>query len=74
MGHGDSQAETYAYQSQPVQAHRENVIAQLALNYLAEGLTILLDGGREFSVDRLGGNQDGKTLSCRPLGIGFKCP
>jgi hypothetical protein len=27
MGHGDSQGETYAFRSQPVQAHRENVIA-----------------------------------------------
>jgi DeoR family transcriptional regulator, fructose operon transcriptional repressor len=45
MGHGDSHGETYAFQSQLVQAHRENVIAQLALNYIAEGLTILLDAG-----------------------------
>ena len=45
MGRGYFQGGTYAFQSQPVQAHRENVIAQVALNYLAEGLTILLGGG-----------------------------
>jgi DeoR/GlpR family transcriptional regulator of sugar metabolism len=44
MGHGDSQGGTYAFQSQPVQAHREKVIAQSALNYIAEGLITLLGG------------------------------
>ena len=37
--------ETYLSQSRLVQARRENAIAQLALNYVAEGLTILLDAG-----------------------------
>jgi len=45
LGQRDSNGETYAFQSQLVQAHRENAIAQLALNYIAEGLTILLDAG-----------------------------
>jgi DeoR/GlpR family transcriptional regulator of sugar metabolism len=45
MGHGNSHRETYAFQSQLAQANRENVIAQLALNHIAEGLTILLDAG-----------------------------
>jgi DeoR/GlpR family transcriptional regulator of sugar metabolism len=40
----DSNGETYSFRSQLVQA-RENAIAQLALNYIAEGLTILLDAG-----------------------------
>ena len=37
--------ETYLSESRLVQARRENAIAQLALNYVAEGLTILLDAG-----------------------------
>jgi len=41
----DSNGETYSSQSRLVQARRENAIAQLALNYIAEGLTILLDAG-----------------------------
>jgi DeoR/GlpR family transcriptional regulator of sugar metabolism len=45
LSHGDFNGETYAFQSQRVQACRENAIAQLALNYIAEGLTILLDAG-----------------------------
>jgi DeoR/GlpR family transcriptional regulator of sugar metabolism len=45
LEHRNSNGETCAFQSQLVQAHRENVIAQLALNYIAEGLTILLDAG-----------------------------
>jgi DeoR/GlpR family transcriptional regulator of sugar metabolism len=36
---------TYSSQSRLVQARRENAIAQLALNYIAEGLTIFLDAG-----------------------------
>jgi DeoR/GlpR family transcriptional regulator of sugar metabolism len=45
LSHRDFNGETYAFQSQRVQARRENAIAQLALNYIAEGLTILLDAG-----------------------------
>ena len=41
----DSNGETHSFQSRFVQARRENAIAQLALNYIAEGLTILLDAG-----------------------------
>jgi DeoR/GlpR family transcriptional regulator of sugar metabolism len=40
---GESNGETDLFQSRLVQARRENAIAQLALNYIAEGLTILLD-------------------------------
>jgi DeoR/GlpR family transcriptional regulator of sugar metabolism len=43
--HGNSHGETCLSQSRLVQARRENAIAQLALNYIAEGLTILLDAG-----------------------------
>jgi DeoR/GlpR family transcriptional regulator of sugar metabolism len=45
LRHSDSNGETYSFQSRLVQARRENAIAQLALNYIAEGLTILLDSG-----------------------------
>ena len=45
LRHRDSNGETYSFQSRVVQARRENAIAQLALNYIAEGLTILLDAG-----------------------------
>jgi DeoR family transcriptional regulator, fructose operon transcriptional repressor len=50
----DSNGETYSLQirfnirlfdNPHVQARRENAIAQLALNYIAEGLTIFLDAG-----------------------------
>jgi DeoR/GlpR family transcriptional regulator of sugar metabolism len=41
----DPDGETYSFQSRLVQARREDAIAQLALNYIAEGLTILLDAG-----------------------------
>jgi DeoR family transcriptional regulator, fructose operon transcriptional repressor len=43
--HSDGNEETYSFQSRLVQARRENAIAQLALNYITEGLTILLDCG-----------------------------
>jgi DeoR family transcriptional regulator, fructose operon transcriptional repressor len=43
--HRDSNGETCSSQGRLVQARRENAIAQLALNYIAEGLTILLDAG-----------------------------
>lgn len=45
LTHRDSNGETYSSQSRVVQARRENAIAQLALNYIAEGLTIFLDAG-----------------------------
>src|ERR1700760_1302874 len=45
LRHSVSNGETYSFQSRLVQARRENAIAQLALNYIAEGLTILLDAG-----------------------------
>src|SRR5258705_213137 len=45
LRHGNSNGETHSFQSRLVQARRENAIAQLALNYIAEGLTILLDAG-----------------------------
>jgi len=45
LRHRDSNGETYSFQSRLVQERRENAIAQLALNYIAEGLTILLDAG-----------------------------
>ena len=41
----DASGQTYSSRSRLVQARRENEIAQLALNYIAEGLTILLDAG-----------------------------
>jgi DeoR/GlpR family transcriptional regulator of sugar metabolism len=41
----DSNGATNSPQSRLVQARRENAIAQLALNYIADGLTILLDAG-----------------------------
>jgi DeoR/GlpR family transcriptional regulator of sugar metabolism len=41
----DSNGTTNSPQSRLVQARRENAIAQLALNYIADGLTILLDAG-----------------------------
>jgi predicted transcriptional regulator len=97
----DPDGETYSFQSRLVQARREDAIAQLALNYIAEGLTILLDAGSttlslaralrsNFQTLRIitnsipaalelsktnykilltggeVGDQDGKTLSCRP--------
>lgn len=40
-----SNGEPYSSPARLVQARRENVIAQLALNYITEGLTILLDAG-----------------------------
>src|ERR1700719_2438067 len=45
LRHSDSNGEIYSSQSRLVQARRENAIAQLALNYIAEGLTIFLDAG-----------------------------
>ena len=45
LPHRDSNGETYSFQSRSVHARRENAIAQLALNYIAEGFTILLDAG-----------------------------
>jgi DeoR/GlpR family transcriptional regulator of sugar metabolism len=45
LKHGNANGETSSSQSRLVQARRENEIAQLALNYIAEGLTILLDAG-----------------------------
>src|ERR1700722_12487665 len=45
LRHTNSNGRTYSCQSRLVQARRENAIAQLALNYIAEGLTILLDAG-----------------------------
>jgi DeoR/GlpR family transcriptional regulator of sugar metabolism len=45
LRHTHSNGETYSAQSLLVQARRESAIAQLALNYIAEGLTILLDAG-----------------------------
>jgi len=45
LRHSDSHGETYSSQSRLVQARREDAIARLALNYIAEGLTILLDAG-----------------------------
>jgi DeoR/GlpR family transcriptional regulator of sugar metabolism len=45
LRHTNSNGGTCSSQSRLVQARRENVIAQLALNYIAEGLTILLDAG-----------------------------
>src|SRR6202162_6247741 len=45
LTHKDSNGEIYSSQSRLVQARRENAIAQLALNYIAEGLTIFLDAG-----------------------------
>jgi DeoR family transcriptional regulator, fructose operon transcriptional repressor len=41
----NSHDETYSPQSRLAQVRREDVIARLALNYIAEGLTILLDAG-----------------------------
>jgi DeoR/GlpR family transcriptional regulator of sugar metabolism len=45
LRHGDSDGETDSSQRRLLQTRRENAIAQLALNYIAEGLTILLDAG-----------------------------
>ena len=45
LRHRDSNGETCSSQSRLAQVRRENVIAQLALNYIAEGLTIFLDAG-----------------------------
>jgi DeoR/GlpR family transcriptional regulator of sugar metabolism len=45
LRHRSCNAETCLSQSRFVQARRENAIAQLALNYIAEGLTIFLDAG-----------------------------
>jgi DeoR/GlpR family transcriptional regulator of sugar metabolism len=43
--HRNSNGESCLSQGQFVRARRENAIAQLALNYIAEGLTIFLDAG-----------------------------
>jgi DeoR/GlpR family transcriptional regulator of sugar metabolism len=43
--HRNLNGDTYSSQSALDQARREDAIAQLALNYIAEGLTILLDAG-----------------------------
>ncbi len=43
LRHRDSNGETYSCHSRLLQARRENTIVQLALNYIAEGFTILLD-------------------------------
>jgi DeoR family transcriptional regulator, fructose operon transcriptional repressor len=45
LRHRNSNGAIHSSQSRLVQARRENAIAQLALNYIAEGLTILLDAG-----------------------------
>jgi DeoR/GlpR family transcriptional regulator of sugar metabolism len=45
LRHSDSNSETYSSQSRLIQTRRENAIAELALNYIAEGLTIFLDAG-----------------------------
>jgi DeoR/GlpR family transcriptional regulator of sugar metabolism len=45
LKHGDPNDGNCSFQSRLVQARRENAIAQLALNYITEGLTILLDAG-----------------------------
>jgi DeoR/GlpR family transcriptional regulator of sugar metabolism len=45
LRHSVSDCEAYSSQSRLVQARRENAIAKLALNYIAEGITILLDSG-----------------------------
>jgi DeoR/GlpR family transcriptional regulator of sugar metabolism len=45
LRHSDSNGETYSFECRLVQARRENAIAHLALNYIAEGLTIFLDAG-----------------------------
>jgi DeoR family transcriptional regulator, fructose operon transcriptional repressor len=44
LRHPNSDGETCSFQRR-VQARREDAIAQLALNYIAEGFTILLDAG-----------------------------
>jgi DeoR/GlpR family transcriptional regulator of sugar metabolism len=41
----DFNVETSSFQSRLVRARREDAIAHLALNYIAEGFTILLDAG-----------------------------
>ncbi len=41
----NSNGETHSSQCRLIQARRENAIAQLALSFIAEGLTILLDAG-----------------------------
>jgi DeoR/GlpR family transcriptional regulator of sugar metabolism len=45
LRHTDSNSEAYSSQSRLIQTRRENAIAELALNYIAEGLTIFLDAG-----------------------------
>jgi DeoR/GlpR family transcriptional regulator of sugar metabolism len=45
LRHTNSNGETFSSQSRLVQERRENAIALLALNYIAEGLTIFLDAG-----------------------------
>jgi DeoR/GlpR family transcriptional regulator of sugar metabolism len=45
LRHRNCNGGTCLSQSQFVQARRENAIAQLALNYIAEGLTIFLEAG-----------------------------
>jgi DeoR family transcriptional regulator, fructose operon transcriptional repressor len=45
LRHRNSDGETCSCQSRMIQARREKAIAQLALNYVAEGLTLLLDAG-----------------------------
>ena len=45
LKHTDANGGTSSSRSRLVQARRENEIARLALNYIAEGLTILLDAG-----------------------------
>jgi DeoR/GlpR family transcriptional regulator of sugar metabolism len=45
LRHPGFNGETYPFQSRLVRARRENAIARLALNYIPEGSTILLDAG-----------------------------
>src|ERR1700683_2035156 len=45
LRHRNCNGETCLSQSHFVQACRENAIAQLALNYIADGLTIFLEAG-----------------------------
>jgi DeoR/GlpR family transcriptional regulator of sugar metabolism len=45
LRHRNGNSELRLSQSQFVQAHQENAIAQLALHYIADGFTIFLDAG-----------------------------
>jgi DeoR family transcriptional regulator, fructose operon transcriptional repressor len=53
LRHANSNGVAYSSQSRLVQTRRENAIAQLALDYIAEGLTIFLDAsGTTLSLAR----------------------